>query len=251
VPKLSSKILWLIFLLYFNFPPLAKTEESALKRIALSSPIINLQCMFGVDSKIAWVGGSVKKDSIWHTVLFITNDQGKSWKRSSPVIYQSEIFSIFFLDKMQGWAVGAETQESIGYSFVLRTKDGGKTWETTNLPFPTGTLGHPLSIEFINPNIGIVQMETTILEDEHQFFVTHNGGETWKYSHSRHNSMGGIGNHLSIIQNRFHWKLEKKLNYTFLWVSTKHNNLELKKVSEQPLEKVLLELQPFENKKEI
>ncbi|MCB9282233.1 MAG: oxidoreductase [Lewinellaceae bacterium] len=74
--------------------------------------------------------------------VFISNDEGKSWKVYSTPFEQgttSGIFGLYFVNKRTGFAVGGDyVNDKADYPNIARTADGGKTWQFTQTAQPHG-----------------------------------------------------------------------------------------------------------------
>lgn len=102
-----------------------------------------------------------------------TNDDGGSWKTSSPL--PTPIQSWRFLTVREGWAIGSKSN-GIGqqsYDVILRTDDGGITWATvmekSNPPMSFGLTG----IDFVDAQNGIAVGRAG------KILITSDGGITW------------------------------------------------------------------------
>ena len=213
-PKIYRSLIMTLVIFLFHSSML-KGEQSSKQLSLHGRPLFH--AIFALDTNQVWVGGIIyDADNIYsHTLMYMTNDGGKTWQKRGPRINNSTIFSLYFLDQNTGWALGAWTTESTGAPFVLKTEDGGLTWENNPIPIRSGRpspLFVPVSIEFITHQVGMVQVEGCIVEDELAIFITQDGGASWHFSHGRHVGCRG-GNHLSITSDHVLWKLQNNLVY--------------------------------------
>jgi photosystem II stability/assembly factor-like uncharacterized protein len=143
--------------------------------------------------------------------MYVTHDGGRTWRRRGPATERSTVLALYFLDEKKGWAAGAWTQESTGEPFVLRTRDGGATWMRSEIPMEgrSSHLFDPTGIAFVTPQHGTFRglQIAGLPSDEELFFVTRDGGKTWKFSHGSL-APAGSRSELSVTRTRFMWKLD-------------------------------------------
>jgi photosystem II stability/assembly factor-like uncharacterized protein len=79
---------------------------------------------------ISAISGYVLTQGSKASVLYFTQDSGKSWQKLSTVC-QGTLFSptIRFFDNRQGIIIGCTKGKLVGFI----TADGGKTWQTENI----------------------------------------------------------------------------------------------------------------------
>ncbi len=74
--------------------------------------------------------------------IFMSNDEGKSWKVYQTPFDQGTtagIFGLYFVSKKMGFAVGGDyVNDKADYPNIARTRDGGKTWQFTESAQPPG-----------------------------------------------------------------------------------------------------------------
>jgi photosystem II stability/assembly factor-like uncharacterized protein len=97
---------------------------------------------------------------------FATNDQGDKWRLVKENDVHEEPFNnLFFLNKDTGWIVGDKS---------CFTESAGANWECSVLPDEIETQSIK-SVAFSDRNNGAI-----LLDDDNGFFVTKDGGNTWK-----------------------------------------------------------------------
>ena len=108
--------------------------------------------------------GSVlnKSDRVIDSLVMLTEDGGKSWRRIL-VPFKDELYHLDFVDSSRGWIVG-------DMGMILVTYDGGVNWQIQQ----AGTKKGLYNVDFRDKDDGIIVGSSgTILRTE-------NGGETWQ-----------------------------------------------------------------------
>lgn len=108
--------------------------------------------------------GSVlsKSDRVIDSLVMLTEDGGKTWRRIL-VPFKDELYHLDFADDSRGWIVG-------DMGMILTTYDGGRNWQIQRSGVEKGLY----NVDFRDKNDGIVVGSSgTILRTE-------NGGETWQ-----------------------------------------------------------------------
>ncbi|MCG8455419.1 MAG: hypothetical protein MI919_03990 [Holophagales bacterium] len=175
---------------------------------------LRLSCLFALDSDTVWVGGELegRDSSFAGPALFTTDDGGASWAALdiSSVAEDRRVVSLFFLDRLTGWAALVSQGPGGGEPAVIRTTDGGESWAVHELELPVpqapSAAYQPVSLEFATPEVGLIRIVHTIVEDEEAVFVTTDGGRSWSFSHGR-GASGHGGQRLSIAADATLWKL--------------------------------------------
>ena len=106
--------------------------------------------------------------------LFISENNGSSWKIISPPILQGEsstgIFSLAFRDKKMGIIVGGDyLRDSLRTQHILITQDECKTWKVPSTP----TRGLRESVEFLSNTVVIATGPTGT-------DISYNSGVDWQ-----------------------------------------------------------------------
>lgn len=169
---------------------------------------IRLSSIFTLDAGTAWVGGSYERQSSHSEgpALFRTVDAGASWQMIEIDLAPDKfVSSVFFLDHDLGWLAISSGSPGGGAPAVLRTVDGGMSWSLHEIDLPIAPAPSiaysPVSIEFLTPQHGLLRLSHVIVEDEEAYFVTDDGGESWRFSHAR------SGQRTSRAQDATLWKL--------------------------------------------
>lgn len=126
-------------------------------------------------------GSSLESWKRWGCWIDITSDKGATWKKSTPINVESQLFGIiqpalvFSKDKIRLFA----RSHQIGYICTAESSDRGITWSSatlTNLPNPNS------AIDAINLSDGrILLVYNHSKENRHPLNValSSDGGETW------------------------------------------------------------------------
>jgi photosystem II stability/assembly factor-like uncharacterized protein len=151
-----------------------------------------------IDSQHGWLlagwrqtGGAAEAVSV-----FRTTDGGKSWPKVADALfadttppghlpYGGQKSGIRFLDASTGWVTGTVVVPSIPWLYI--THDGGSSWYQQSLLKPPGIPTAQLTINsptFFSTTDGILPVIfsdiTTDSRIATDFYVTHDGGQTWQ-----------------------------------------------------------------------
>lgn len=151
----------------------------------LSGAMADIYFIFFIDWNNGWMlgemsgKGSNRDDDGERTMLFYTDNGGRTWNRKP----MPNVTKLHFIDPKNGWAVGKNAT-------VLRTTDGGENWS----PVPDLDKLIGLPIESSNYNFGFNDIQ--FIDSEHGWmignfygrarsniggiFVTLDGGKSWK-----------------------------------------------------------------------
>ncbi|MCI0337261.1 MAG: YCF48-related protein [Acidobacteria bacterium] len=151
----------------------------------LSGAPADINYIYFVDWNNGWMlgesggRGAGKGDGDGQTLLFITNNGGRTWT-NKPM---PNILSLHFIDAKNGWAVGKDAT-------VLRTKDGGEQWsplpgmeKLVGLPVESSTYNYGFcDVFFLDANHGwmIGNFYGRARSNIGGLFVTSDGGSSWK-----------------------------------------------------------------------
>ena len=86
-----------------------------------------------------------------------------------------------FKDMRDGWIGGF--QPIIGHSYLYRTTDGGKTWMLQDLKIPAAYSSSSvltLAPKFFTNQEGMLPVSLEMQVQSIDFYVTHDGGQTWQ-----------------------------------------------------------------------
>ena len=107
------------------------------------------------------------------TILKTTNG-GSAWI-SLPSGTSSNLSAVDFIDANSGYVIGGE----LGNWLILKTTNGGASWTNKSSSFPY-TYGFPITVEFINSDLGFVGGGIT--PHSNYIYKTTDGGNTWVQS---------------------------------------------------------------------
>lgn len=132
--------------------------------------------------------------------VYRSTDAGETWTRvasaglgdeHSGLPFGGDKGGVTFLNTTTGWITGATGLDSM-YLFV--THDGGRTWRQQDLPLPSQATPHWEATtkppKFFTERDGILPVSYSIFNNSQEtglitvFYVTHDGGATWKYTTS-------------------------------------------------------------------
>jgi photosystem II stability/assembly factor-like uncharacterized protein len=100
-----------------------------------------------------------------------TTNGGSAWV-SLPSGTSSNLSAVDFIDTNSGYVIGGE----LGNWVILKTTDGGASWTNKSSSFPY-TYGFPITVEFINSELGFVGGGIT--PHSNYIYKTTDGGDTW------------------------------------------------------------------------
>lgn len=129
------------------------------------------------------------KQDIEYT-LFITQNQGDTWRESRIVSYPvrdpraiTQNISSFFLNPLSGWVVfQQQTSPNFNIGLIMHTEDGGQSWQPISAP-----LGNP--VQFRNPSVGYMAGGVASAN----LFQTANSGTTWERNSISNLQLSAIG----------------------------------------------------------
>ncbi len=143
-----------------------------------------------LDATHAWsaipVGGTQSQLQV-----FRTTDAGQTWQSTTVDFgnqYNVTGSQITFLDAQHGWImVGMGAAAGSMEAAILRTSDGGATWSLLSTALPTGPSstnqlpfgGLKSGVGFPDTSTGYIS-GTTYANNRAWFYVTHDGGRTWR-----------------------------------------------------------------------
>jgi photosystem II stability/assembly factor-like uncharacterized protein len=124
--------------------------------------------------------------------IYKTTNGGSSWDKvqsagphtqNTPgaLPFGGDKSGMAFRDMKNGWIGGS--QPIIGHSYLYRTTDGGKTWEFQDLSIPaaySSTSVLDFAPKFFNSKDGVLPVSLETQTQNIDFFVTHDGGQTWQ-----------------------------------------------------------------------
>jgi photosystem II stability/assembly factor-like uncharacterized protein len=145
----------------------------------LSGAAANIDFIFFVDWNNGWMLGEASGKGDGETVLFLTNNGGRTWT-NKPF---PNVLSLSFTDAKNGWAVGKD-------AVVLKTNDGGEQWtpvtgmeQLIGLPVESSTYNFGFrDVFFLDANNGwmLGNFYGRARNNIGGLFVTSDGGNSWK-----------------------------------------------------------------------
>ena len=135
-----------------------------------------------LNHNVGWAIGSGRP----HTILFRTDDGGKTWERQTTFDGdRSRLHDIGFADANNGWIVGDDR--------ILRTTDGGESWSPVDVG-PKATPPDATKLLVLGPEAIVVGGRS----QNRQIMLTVDGGATWELVGIVKNGGGGAGSENSI-----------------------------------------------------
>lgn len=132
-----------------------------------------------IDTKKGWAVGAKRAsvDSMdseqGEGIILYSEDSGKHWRTQ---LKKKDVWleRIFFVDNKIGWATGIASHGHAG--IFLYTKDGGKNW------IDTGRKEYVEELFFVDKKRGWMAVRDAFFGEtlETKFFITEDGGKTWK-----------------------------------------------------------------------
>ncbi|MGO8959742.1 MAG: WD40/YVTN/BNR-like repeat-containing protein [Streptosporangiaceae bacterium] len=145
-----------------------------------------LELLGAVSAERAWTAAAAPVSAGGKTELFLTNDGGRSWRRSEPVL-GAEPVAADFVGSCRGWLL-----ESLGAAMgsnpvrIYRTTDGGLRWSLLarsqafgrSAPNSSGLrlTCDKIGIAFRSPRTGWIGTECTV---GYSVLVSRDGGSHW------------------------------------------------------------------------
>ncbi len=153
-----------------------------------------------VDAHVGWLMHGVGALGSQEVDIYRTTDGGETWDRIAGAKYDNESsglpfggnkVAITFRDASTGWVTGATNGNDWLYLYVAH--DGGRIWRQQKLPVPSQMTPHwndwTQPPAFFTARDGVLPVFYSILDASYHsiamvvvFYVTHDGGTTWKYT---------------------------------------------------------------------
>ncbi len=145
--------------------------------------------MLFIDEKVGFLFGSCDTGGVRpveEAVIAVTRDGGRNW---APRKFGLGEFTDYFVtDDGIGGILNSSISQPIDFAEVYITKDTGVSWQ--KLFEFKGYIG---SIWWLSEQRAIMIADTIECCHGYNFFITNNGGQTWKYTESKYDfSPGGI-----------------------------------------------------------
>jgi len=124
--------------------------------------------------------------------IYKTIDGGKSWAKvqsagpetqdtPGALPFGGDKSGMAFKDMQDGWIGGS--QPIIGHSYLYRTTNGGQTWMLQDLTIPAAYSSSSvltLAPKFFTNEDGVLPVSLQTQDQSIDFYVTHDGGQTWQ-----------------------------------------------------------------------
>jgi hypothetical protein len=139
---------------------------------------LELSSVESAGNKIFLAGNLHTNTTTLHSILFVSEDAGKTWTEPHPRIRFAGLDQIEFIDFQNGWIAGANLQSTPRDPFLLLTTDGGKTWRQRPI-FEETRVAVIEHFRFDSRDNGSLLIDARLDNNLRELYETRTGGESW------------------------------------------------------------------------
>ena len=139
---------------------------------------LELSSVEAAGNKIFLAGNLHTNTTTLYSILFASEDAGKTWTEPHPRIRFAGLDQIEFIDFQNGWIAGANLQSTPRDPFLLLTTDGGKTWRQRPI-FEETRVAVIEHFRFDSRDNGSLLIDARLDNNLRELYETRTGGESW------------------------------------------------------------------------
>jgi hypothetical protein len=139
---------------------------------------LELSSVEAAGNKIFLAGNLHTSTTTLYSILFASEDAGKTWAEPHPRIRFAGLDQIEFIDFQNGWIAGANLASTPRDPFLLLTTDGGKTWRERPI-FEETRVAVIEHFRFDSPENGSLLIDARLDNNLRELYETRTGGESW------------------------------------------------------------------------